>query len=123
METGGRYLNWDEPTDLACQRGALTIGNFDGVHVGHQALLAELGAGDVRLAAELLGRTYSLAGYVRKGAQRGQTLGFPTANLHELRTLVPGNGVYAVRVHVGPATLLGAANIGPNPTFGDDARK
>src|SRR5436309_895413 len=42
METGGRYLDWDATPDPACQRGALTAGNFDGVHLGHQALLAEL---------------------------------------------------------------------------------
>ena len=40
-----------------------------------------LGAGNVRLAAQLLGRPYCLAGQVAPGAQRGRTLGFPTANI------------------------------------------
>jgi riboflavin kinase/FMN adenylyltransferase len=43
--------------------------------------------------------------------------------LEELETLVPGDGVYAVRVHEGPDTWPGAANIGPNPTFGEGRRK
>ena len=33
---------WDEPLPETCRGGAVTIGNFDGVHRGHQALLAEL---------------------------------------------------------------------------------
>src|SRR5437763_1101184 len=35
-------LNWQEPPPTAFRHGALTIGNFDGVHLGHAALLAEL---------------------------------------------------------------------------------
>src|SRR6266446_5432278 len=31
----------DAPMPNACRGGVLTIGNFDGVHLGHQALLAE----------------------------------------------------------------------------------
>ena len=36
---------------------------------------------------------------------------------------MPRDGVYAVRVHRGDQTWPGAANIGPNPTFGESARK
>jgi riboflavin kinase/FMN adenylyltransferase len=79
--------------------------------------------GNVREAATLLQRPYRLHGTVGIGQQRGRTLGFPTANLHELRTLVPGNGVYVVRVRHQDKHWPGAANIGPNPTFGEQARK
>ena len=83
----------------------------------------ELLAGNVALAAEMLGRSFRLAGTVKPGQKRGQTLGFPTANLTTIATLVPGDGVYAVRVSHEDKTWPGAANIGPNPTFGEDARK
>ena len=82
--------------------------------------------------AQLLGRPYRLLGTVGVGQRRGQTLGFPTANLNEVDNLVPGNGVYAVRVHLNPASRMAhawgcqpgrAANVGPNPTFGENARK
>jgi riboflavin kinase/FMN adenylyltransferase len=79
--------------------------------------------GDIREATALLDRPYRLRGTVGTGQRRGRTIGFPTANLERLETLIPGDGVYAVRVHHGTATWPGAANIGPNPTFGEQARK
>jgi riboflavin kinase/FMN adenylyltransferase len=79
--------------------------------------------GNVTLAAELLGRLYQLHGRVVTGQHRGQTLGFPTANLEQVPTVVPGNGVYAVRVHHAGGVWAGAANIGPNPTFHEQQRK
>lgn len=257
MDKRSHYIDWDKPIQIPCQGGALTVGNFDGVHRGHQALLAELtrqartvkgpavaltfdphplcllrpencppllttvaqridllhrhgadlvlilrtnhamlnvsareffervlrdqirprvmvpgfnfafghnregtvarlaefcreahigfvqvepaqvggetisssriraalGAGDVRLAAVLLGRPYTLDGSVVKGQQRGQKLGFPTANLEGIETVLPANGVYAGRARVGEQDWPAALNIGANPTFGEDARK
>jgi riboflavin kinase/FMN adenylyltransferase len=257
MEHQAHEFNWDEPVGVACQRGALTIGNFDGVHRGHQTLLAELGrqarqvggpavvltfdphplqllrpehfppllttvpqrvellcrhgtdcvlvlrttrvmlqlsardffervlrdnirprvvvpgfnfafghnregtaeklaefcqqasinavqvpptrigeetisssrirtaltTGDVRRAAEMLGRPYALTGVVGAGQRRGRQIGFPTANLHDIQTLLPGDGVYAARGRLGAQSWPAAANIGPNPTFGENARK
>jgi riboflavin kinase/FMN adenylyltransferase len=79
--------------------------------------------GNVTLAAEMLDRPYRLHGRVVTGQRRGQTLGFPTANLEEVATVVPGNGVYAVRVHDAGRVWAGAANIGPNPTFHEQQRK
>jgi len=79
--------------------------------------------GDVVAARTLLGRPYRLRGVVGRGARRGATIGFPTANLQEIETLLPAAGVYAARAilagHRGPA----AVNIGSNPTFGEDAIK
>ena len=79
--------------------------------------------GNVREAAKLLGRFYRLRGRVAAGSRRGQQLGFPTANLKDIETLVPRDGVYAVQVSHGKEHWAGAANIGPNPTFGEQARK
>ena len=94
-----------------------------GVRVSSSKVRAELVAGRVDAAALMLGRPYRLAGIVGTGAKRGGTLGFPTANLHDVETLIPGNGVYAVHATVNGKTWFGAANVGPNPTFGEDARK
>ena len=80
-------------------------------------------AGDVGHAAELLNRPYRVAGTVVTGAKRGRTIGFPTANLDAVPTVLPVNGVYAARADVGGKVYPAAVNVGPNPTFGEDARK
>ncbi|MBX7102641.1 MAG: bifunctional riboflavin kinase/FAD synthetase [Gemmataceae bacterium] len=78
-----------------------------------------LNAGDVAEARSLLGRPYRLRGTVVAGDHRGQSLGFPTANLADCASLIPGDGVYAVR----SGKHAGAANVGGNPTFGQADRK
>jgi riboflavin kinase / FMN adenylyltransferase len=80
-------------------------------------------AGNLTEATELLGRNYRLSGVVCTGAQRGRTIGFPTANLEQVGTLLPGNGVYAVRVATSQGDYAGAAHIGPNVTFGEETRQ
>jgi riboflavin kinase/FMN adenylyltransferase len=78
-------------------------------------------AGEVREAAALLGRYYRLGGEVIGGAQRGRQLGFPTANvLPPKGLLLPGQGVYAGRAHVGERTYGAVANVGSRPTFGEE---
>jgi riboflavin kinase/FMN adenylyltransferase len=94
-----------------------------GEPVSSSRVRAALVAGDVSQAAELLGRPHRIAGTVVTGAKRGRTIGFPTANLDGVPTLVPAVGVYAVRALVDGVSHPAAANVGPNPTFGDDARK
>ncbi len=96
---------------------------FAGEAISSSRVRAAVNAGDVKLAAELLDHPYCITGEVVEGAKRGRTIGFPTANLANVRTLPPANGVYAVRASVDGQTYKAAANVGPNPTFGEDARK
>jgi riboflavin kinase/FMN adenylyltransferase len=79
--------------------------------------------GNVRAAERLLGRSYAIRGFVGTGQRRGRHIGFPTANLEQVETLLPGDGVYAVRVEFDGLKFSGAANIGSNPTFAEHARK
>ncbi len=73
--------------------------------------------GDVRFAAALLGRPYNISGRVVYGRQRGQTLGFPTANVEAVKELLPPRGVYAVQCLLGGRKYDGVLNVGLNPTF------
>jgi riboflavin kinase/FMN adenylyltransferase len=81
------------------------------------AIRAELAQGDVKGAAEMLGRWWRVAGAVIGGAKRGAGLGFPTANI----ALAPGtalaHGIYAARIHVEGNVHTGVAYLGTRPTF------
>lgn len=82
-----------------------------------------LEAGDPRGAARLMGRPFEVVGRVRRGAQIGRKLGFPTANVDHRGYMVPAAGVYAVRAAVdvpgqakARAWIDGVANFGRRPT-------
>lgn len=79
--------------------------------------------GDMDDAVELLGHPYRLTGIVAEGARRGRLIGFPTANLTGIATVVPGYGVYGGKAVVEGTDVLAAVNIGPNPTFGESQTK
>lgn len=92
-----------------------------GVDVSSTKIRNELNSGNVTAAAELLGYEYSLLGVVVSGNRIGRkVLGFPTANmqLYEPLKLVPGNGVYFVKVETLGRSFWGMCNIGNRPTVG-----
>lgn len=85
-----------------------------------RALLAK---GDLDDVAVQLGRPHSISGRVVHGAERGRSIGVPTANLDAVPEALPPNGVYACLVdRVGPeggrALAAGIANVGVRPTVG-----
>jgi riboflavin kinase/FMN adenylyltransferase len=77
--------------------------------------------GQVEPAARLLGRYYVIEGPVVEGFRRGRQLGFPTANVRPINAIVPHKGVYTVRVEWENRLYPGVANVGYNPTFGNQA--
>jgi riboflavin kinase/FMN adenylyltransferase len=79
--------------------------------------------GQVAEARQLLTAPYRIRGMVVHGAGRGAKLGFGTANLDAIDTLLPGPGVYAGRGLLTDRRYPAAINIGPNPTFGEGALK
>lgn len=89
----------------------------DGLAVSSTAIREALRQGDVRQAASLLGRAYALRGIVARGAARGRTLGFPTANLAAPPGLPVANGVYAARAGWDGESAPAVVNVGVRPTF------
>lgn len=78
-------------------------------------------AGEVKEAAHLLQRPFTIQGKVVHGEKRGRQLGFPTANIQlEEAYFLPKLGVYAVQVEHGNVTLDGVLNLGLKPTFHSD---
>ncbi|OEV00081.1 MULTISPECIES: bifunctional riboflavin kinase/FAD synthetase [Streptomyces] len=74
--------------------------------------------GEVRGAAQVLGRPHRVEGVVVRGAQRGRELGYPTANVETLpHTAVPADGVYAGWLTVNGEAMPAALSVGTNPQF------
>lgn len=96
---------------------------LDGEVVSSSRVRQLVAAGKIDEAGKLLTQPYRIRGMVVHGAGRGAKIGFPTANVDAIDTLLPGPGVYAGRAWVGQQNAAAAINIGPNPTFGEHALK
>ncbi|NLT96041.1 MAG: riboflavin biosynthesis protein RibF, partial [Clostridia bacterium] len=73
--------------------------------------------GNIKEAEKLLGYQPAISGKVIEGNKIGRKIGFPTANLEwDSDLLIPGNGVYVVKVLVDNKKYLGVLNIGNKPT-------
>ena len=88
--------------------------------VSSSAIREALRDGDVELTRALLGRPYVVKGRVLRGAGRGRTLGFPTANLKPDRPLILAPGVYAARAAWDDRRGDAVVNVGYRPTFGEE---
>ena len=123
----GKDRKGDIPFLRACGArygfGVHVIGpvKVEGILVSSTKIRQLIMDGEVCLASKLLGRPYSIEGSVIAGHSRGKKLGFPTANITTPNELAPKEGVYAVSVEIEGKVYRGAANIGKNPTFDDDA--
>lgn len=93
----------------------------DGAAVSSSRVRSLLAAGDLAAAGSLLTAPYRVSGTVVPGAGRGAGLGFPTANLAGIATLLPAPGVYAARAAVaaGAESYAAAVHVGANATFGE----
>lgn len=86
---------------------------------GSSATRNALRAGNVRAAADILGRPWSVRGRVLEGSRLGRTLGFPTANMTLGELIEPRKGVYATRTTIGGRVRPGVSNFGRRPTVDD----
>ena len=116
--------------------------SVDGEVVSSTRIREYVRQGDVWKAAGMLGRLHAARGLVVHGRHRGTGMGFPTANLGPVETLLPKPGVYAPLATLAEDSATGAGlpppglsmqrpesgrvfpavtNIGHNPTFGPAA--
>jgi riboflavin kinase/FMN adenylyltransferase len=103
-----------------------------GLRVSSSAVRAALAAGDMRSAAALLGRPYSISGRVLPGARLGRSLGesapgrgdgFRTLNVRFGHPKPAALGVFVVRVHgLVDRPVDGVASLGRRPTVDDSGR-
>jgi riboflavin kinase/FMN adenylyltransferase len=76
-------------------------------------------ASNIDLANEFLGYPFFITGKVTRGDQIGRQIGYPTANIiiEEKYKLIPGDGIFAVKVDVDKVLYKGMAYIGTRPTI------
>lgn len=100
---------------------------YKGEKVSSTIIRNLLERGNIKEANELAGHPFTLTGTVVKGFQVGRTLNFPTANMQrgdgDNEKLLPGNGVYAVRVLLDGKRYGGMLNIGTRPTVNNGTNR
>jgi len=101
--------------DARFETRVVALVELDGEVVSSSHVRALVQAGEVELAARMLGGPFQLRGEVVSGDRRGRELGFPTANIVPDEALVcPGHGVYVARAD----GVCAAVSVGVRPTFG-----
>jgi riboflavin kinase/FMN adenylyltransferase len=93
-----------------------------GRRIGSTRIRELLQQGRVNLARRMLGRPYGVEGRVIRGAARGATLGFPTANLQPQNRVIPRGGVYVTATLIEAKWRRSVTNIGVRPTFADSTQ-
>jgi riboflavin kinase/FMN adenylyltransferase len=95
-----------------------------GLRVSSSAVREALAAGDMTLAASLLGRPYSISGHVLHGRKLGRDLGTPTLNLRFAHDRPAAQGIFVVRAHgLDAQPLPGVASLGVRPTVEQAGRQ
>jgi riboflavin kinase/FMN adenylyltransferase len=90
-----------------------------GERIGSTRIRELLLTGRVNLARRMLGRPYGVEGPVVRGAARGQSIGFPTANIRPHNRVIPRGGVYVTATLLAGQWRRSVTNIGTRPTFDD----
>jgi riboflavin kinase/FMN adenylyltransferase len=88
----------------------------NGELVSSTTIRQALEAGDLKKAAQMLGREYTILGTVVHGDDLGKKIGFPTANLSAHNEQFPPNGVYFAEARLEGAIYPGVVNLGCRPT-------
>jgi riboflavin kinase/FMN adenylyltransferase len=118
LERMGRDLGFDV-VGLDLVRAAE---DADRVTYSSTLVRQRLADGDVRGAAEILGRVHEVRGTVVEGDRRGRELGFPTANVAVPEEIcLPAGGIYAGTFTGTDGVARPAAiSLGHRPTFYTD---
>ncbi|MDR1484789.1 MAG: bifunctional riboflavin kinase/FAD synthetase [Planctomycetaceae bacterium] len=89
----------------------------DGVAVSSSLIRKLIQEGRIDEVNKCLALPYRLSGVVSSGDARGRELGFPTANLDQIETIIPKHGVYASIATVDGQQFASTTSIGTSPTF------
>ena len=100
---------------------AVEMIDIDGCRVSSSNIRESLAAGDLKQAAHLMGRPFSMSGRVIGGRKLGRELGYPTANIRLAASPSPLKGVFAIRTRWDDGRWHdGVANLGTRPAVGGE---
>jgi riboflavin kinase/FMN adenylyltransferase len=91
--------------------------SLNGEIVSSTTIRRAVEAGDLKKAANMLGREYTILGTVVYGDDLGKKIGFPTANLSAHSEQFPPNGVYFAEAKLAGTVYPGVVNLGHRPTI------
>jgi riboflavin kinase/FMN adenylyltransferase len=111
-----------------CAEAQMPFEVTEPVEVGGQIVSSSrirsfVAAGRLAEARQMLDRPYRIRGTVARGLGRGRQIGYPTANVAKIDTLLPGEGVYAAQAQADGTWYPAAMSLGPNSTFGEGELK
>jgi len=110
--------------EFGFQAEALHTIEAAGQRASSTAVRCALAAGDMAMAAQLLGRPYSISGRVVGGDQLGRKIGYPTANIQLKHNKPPLRGIFAVHVQgLERPDWPGVASLGTRPTVHANGRQ
>jgi riboflavin kinase/FMN adenylyltransferase len=95
----------------------------DDIRVSSTKIRESLENGTIAKANKHLGYPFSLHGTVVEGQKLGRKIQFPTANIEasDPHKIIPGFGVYAVKLLIDGTAHQGMLNIGTRPTINNNA--
>lgn len=98
---------------------ALPRATFDNLPISSTRIRSAIQSGNILNANQMLTQPYTLYGNVKKGAQRGRTLGFATANIYPDDQVMPKLGAYATNIQIAdePDQYHAITAITQTPTF------
>lgn len=107
-----------------CQKHSIELNvmpafKLKGEVISSSKIREALRSGNVKKAAQFLGRYYFLQGITIKGVGRGKTLGIPTANIQTPAEITPKMGVYSTWVEYKGKLYASVTNVGHAPTFSE----
>lgn len=99
--------------------------SINNINISSTKIRKALNEGNIPVANELLGYTYSISGDVIQGDKIGRTIGFPTANISidHPKKLIPQDGVYASEIEVKGRRYQGMLYIGKRSTISNEDEK
>lgn len=99
---------------------SLVMEPYQGQPVSSSRIRAALQNGMIAEANAMMRDPYTLYGRIEKGAQRGHTLGFATANIHAPDQVIPKRGAYITTVFLDrePTPYRAVTAVTQTPTFG-----